>query len=205
MFVMGGGRAPSDYLRENVKDFRNRHKWTQTDLADRLTELRVPWSKTTVAKVERIVTEDDDPTLTRGVSIDEAISLAFVLGVPLSALVLPLDGREMVALTPSTVAPAATVRAWERGQHSFDASPDGLRLYNHESRGDDEVTAEQNHPGVTLLASYAFGAMRCASDDLDDVDEATRLRNLVGVLTQLRDETTRVLDRARKQLKNLED
>jgi transcriptional regulator with XRE-family HTH domain len=88
-----GSPAPSEVLAARLLDLRNRHGWTQAELADRMTSYGWSWDRTTVAKIE---------ARQRQVSVDEFVALSFVLGVPLAALVTPTASGAKVSVTPKT-------------------------------------------------------------------------------------------------------
>ena len=71
--------------RRQIRRLRGWSCWSQAELAARMTAEGHSWTRTTVAKVE---------TGARSLSFDEAISIAFVFGTPIDALIPDPDPEE---------------------------------------------------------------------------------------------------------------
>ena len=96
---------PSEMFRKRLREVRRLRRWTQQDLAEELAAAGVEIGEFAVVRMER------GP---RGVSLDEAIAIAAVLGVSPLHMVVPPDD-DTVQLTPRQAVSAADARAWLRG------------------------------------------------------------------------------------------
>jgi transcriptional regulator with XRE-family HTH domain len=94
--------TPTQAFARSVKRARQLHGINQQQLAERLTEVGVPTTQSTVARVE---------TGKRGVSLDDALAFSIALDVPLVRL---LGGQavddEMISLAPKWVYEAELAR-----------------------------------------------------------------------------------------------
>jgi transcriptional regulator with XRE-family HTH domain len=98
---------PSEVLARQMAAIRERRRWSQQQLADRLAELGMPMDRTVIAKLENA---------TRRVTLDEAFALAAALGVSPANLFLPLEAGTDVAIAPKLAVLPRAARAWVRGQ-----------------------------------------------------------------------------------------
>lgn len=107
-------------------------------LADRMTELDIPWNRAIVANLVS--------GRRRTVSVDELLALAFVLNVaPVHLLVPPDDPDAPYEVTPKITAPRASVRAWIRGVNSIDHDAD-WRQFFAEVPKDEFYAVQQGRP-----------------------------------------------------------
>lgn len=80
----------ADVLRDRVRTLRNLADWTQAQLAEAMIVLGFDWKRSTVAEIE---------TGKRRVSLEEAIGLAVLFGVPVYRLMTP-RGSARLEVTP---------------------------------------------------------------------------------------------------------
>lgn len=104
--------APGPLIAERVKHFRERQGWSQRQLAERLEVLGYPINRVTLAKIE------GGGTRARNVSVEEMLALAAALSVPPLMLLVPLDGRRLLA-TPSTPMGSVLALNWIEGREPF--------------------------------------------------------------------------------------
>lgn len=97
---------PNEVFRERLREVRKLRTWTQADLAARLNEAGVDLGESAVVRMERGI---------RGVSLNEAVAIAAVLGVSPLHMMVPVDDNG-AQLTPRLTVPTADARAWIRGQ-----------------------------------------------------------------------------------------
>lgn len=99
---------PSDVFARRVKEARQRRGWNQAELTRRLREEGGwPVADSLVTKME---------TGARGVSLDEAVTVAWVLGVPPAFLYLPVGDAEGVQLTERVAVHPDRARQWAVGE-----------------------------------------------------------------------------------------
>jgi transcriptional regulator with XRE-family HTH domain len=95
--------------------YRNAHGWSARDLAERCTAAGVPLDETVISDVENDRRAD--------VSVQELLTLAFVLSVPPVLLFVPVGEDYHVEVTPGVlVAPDAAVR-WVSGEAMMSGDP----------------------------------------------------------------------------------
>jgi transcriptional regulator with XRE-family HTH domain len=100
-------RRASQVFGERLKATRQRRRWTQQELAERMTDAGVPMSKTTLVRIEQGKGE-------RGLSLDEALAFAVVIGASPTHLLTPA-ADETIALTDKhQVLDALAIRDWLR-------------------------------------------------------------------------------------------
>ncbi len=82
-----GSRHLSDCVAENLRALRARARFSQTELAERMTSVGHPWSRATVSDIERAA---------RNLSLNEAFALGLILNTTLPALLDPrgIDGQD---------------------------------------------------------------------------------------------------------------
>lgn len=106
-------KTPQDTARERIRELRQRHNWSQQDLADVLNnQFGVPVDRATIARVE---------LGNRELSLDEALLYALALNVAPVHLFVPVgtkdkDADEPVRLGLNLECSPAEMRAWIRGQ-----------------------------------------------------------------------------------------
>lgn len=90
-----------------VRYLRERHGLTQTDLAAKLANFNIPFEQTSIARLEKGH---------RGISLNEAMQLAFVLDVAPVHLLTDPDSDEAITPVPGAELEPWEARAWIRGQ-----------------------------------------------------------------------------------------
>ena len=112
---------PSEVFREQLRTVRRFKGWTQQQLADALADVGVKLDATAITRLERG---------TRGVTLDDVIAIAAVLGVSPLHLFVPLgNGDSTLDIAPGLTAGAADVRAWIRGQLPLRVGDDDSLFY----------------------------------------------------------------------------
>jgi transcriptional regulator with XRE-family HTH domain len=89
-----------------VRYLRERHSWSQQDLATKLANFGMPIDRSAVARLENGK---------RAVSLEEAMRLAFALNVAPVHLFVDPDGDEPITPTPGAELSPEEARAWIRG------------------------------------------------------------------------------------------
>lgn len=107
---------PSEVFRARLREVRRLRGWTQADLASALTRAGVDLGESAVVRMERGI---------RGVSLDEAIAIATVLGVSPLHMMVPLDDNG-AQLTPRLAVSTVDARAWLRGQRPLQEADERL-------------------------------------------------------------------------------
>jgi transcriptional regulator with XRE-family HTH domain len=158
-----------------MKEVRERKRWSQQDLANRLAEMGDPTDRATIARTE---------TRARGLSLDDAVAYAAALGASFVHMVCPLDRTELVALGSKMAVPSVEVRDWIRGQRSL--RPEDERTLVMESP-DEEWMARQH-----VYLDVAINRMQAVLDalalgDQEGVKELTPSAN--EALVRLRRES----------------
>jgi transcriptional regulator with XRE-family HTH domain len=97
---------PSEVFRRRLREVRLAKGWTQQQLADALASAGAELTSFAIARLE---------SGKRGVSLDEAVAMAAVLGPSLLHMITPLE-HVRVHLAPRLAERAIDVRAWVRGQ-----------------------------------------------------------------------------------------
>jgi transcriptional regulator with XRE-family HTH domain len=104
-------QRPRDLFAERLRDLREGRGWSQRDLADELERSGSPMDRAVIARIE---------TGKRGVSLDEAILFAAVLGTSLENMIVPSDiarpgSQETFQIAGKITVPARDVRLWLKG------------------------------------------------------------------------------------------
>jgi transcriptional regulator with XRE-family HTH domain len=102
--------APSEITGTRLREIRERRPLTQQQLADLVQNFGGTLDRAAVAKIE---------IGKRGVSLDEALQLAAVLGVSPSVLFLTLHDRDLVAIAPNLDVTMREARRWLKGLASL--------------------------------------------------------------------------------------
>jgi transcriptional regulator with XRE-family HTH domain len=120
--------APSDVFARRLKRYRERRGWTQADLARELRNVGWTVDRAQVAKIE---------TGTRNISLDEALSIAWALGLPPALLYLPLGESADVAIAPDVIVHPDLARKWIAGSAPAAHSNQRARLLSdwHDDMG----------------------------------------------------------------------
>lgn len=101
-------RTPSQVLAQRVRMYRDAHGWTVEDLAQRCTAAGVPLDGSVITNLEN---DERAP-----VSVQELLTLAYVLSVPPVLLFLPVGEDYEIEVTPGVaISPDAAVR-WVCGE-----------------------------------------------------------------------------------------
>ena len=96
---------PSEVFKVRLREARRLKGWTQQELAAALSRAGVELGEFAITRLENGK---------RGVSLDQAIAIAAVLGVSPLHMIVPLDD-DGIQLTPQRTVTAADARAWLRG------------------------------------------------------------------------------------------
>jgi 8-oxo-dGTP pyrophosphatase MutT (NUDIX family)/transcriptional regulator with XRE-family HTH domain len=124
---------PSEVFREQLRTVRRYKGWTQQRLADELDTVGVKLDATAITRLERG---------TRGVTLDDVIAIAAVLGVSPLHLFVPLgNGDSTLDIAPGLTAGTADVRAWIRGQVPLRDGDDDSLFYTQAPDRDWDVIA----------------------------------------------------------------
>jgi transcriptional regulator with XRE-family HTH domain len=110
---------PSEVFRSRLREVRRLKGWTQQDLAEALARLGLNISAFAITRIE---------TGNRGVSLDQAIAMAAVLGVSPLHMIVPLDD-DGVQLAPQLSVTTADARAWLRGQRPLKEADERIFLF----------------------------------------------------------------------------
>jgi transcriptional regulator with XRE-family HTH domain len=130
---MGIPEKPSEAFARQLKFSRERRRWHQQDLADRLRELGSPTDRATIAKIEN--------GTKKRILLDEALMLAAALGVNPLHLITPREAGSAVRLAPKLERDSDEVRSWFVG---MGALFEGDRKTYEEEVSDDEREQRQN-------------------------------------------------------------
>ena len=96
---------PSEVFRARLREVRRLKGWTQADLASALAAAGMNLGESAITRMERG---------TRGLSLDEAVAIAAVLGVSPLHMIVPLDD-DSAQIAPGRTVSTADARAWIRG------------------------------------------------------------------------------------------
>jgi transcriptional regulator with XRE-family HTH domain len=109
-----GSRFLSDAVAEKVRGYRLLGRMKQDDVAEKMRELRHPWTQATVSQVERGQ---------RNLTVDELVGLSIVLGLSLNELLdpVPVGGGPPPTLDVGLPVPLPpdVVRQWSSGASIF--------------------------------------------------------------------------------------
>jgi transcriptional regulator with XRE-family HTH domain len=108
--------SPGEVFALRLSEVRNRRGWTQQQLSDRLTELRHPIHRVTLAKLEQ------GEMRSRNVPLEDVLAIALALGVAPLHLFVPFEPSRMLSVTPSAQLQPETARQWIRGRRFVDYS-----------------------------------------------------------------------------------
>jgi len=176
MSTKAEAKRPSQVFASRMREARERKRWSQQDMADRLSEMGEPTDRATLARTE---------TLNRGLSLDDAIAYSAALGASFVHMVCPLEAAEPVALAPGLVLSARHVRDWMRGQREI--RPEDQRTFITEAPQEELVARQQ------VLINVASERLQDVVDAIvaDDRERAADLIDeLNPLLAQIRREIT---------------
>lgn len=176
-------------LAQRVKQLREQAGMNQAELAERMSELRPNWSRSTVVKLETFKRQE--------VSIGDFLALAVVLGVPPPMLLADPRHVETVSFATDMEAPAWAVVKWMIGL---------ARLMPKDGRSSADADGAATlliHDGWALAGAIAEverdDYVSFAGDDPVDPDHLASLRKLEelrhkAALNQIRGRMRRILD-----------
>jgi transcriptional regulator with XRE-family HTH domain len=164
---------PGQIFAQQLRAVRERRRWNQQQLADRLAQLGEPMDRSTIAKIENG---------SRQVSLDEALRLAAALEVspvhlftdpphegPASRKYGPTPARPRVRLAAKLAVSPREARMWIRGQQPLRGA-DRKIFYTEVS--DEEWVAMQQH-GIRFLLDRVNALMDAVvAEDHTQIDEA---------------------------------
>ena len=130
--------SPSQVFRQRLRQVRQARNWTQPELAAKLSDQGAEITAFTINRLENS---------NRGVSLDEAVAIAAVLGPSLLHIIVPLDDRERIDLTPQMPVRPVDARAWLRGQRPL-------------QQADEQIFYFQTPPGEANWFPYVPGPWR---------------------------------------------
>lgn len=123
---------PSEVFRRRMREVRRLKGWTQQQLASALAAAGTDLGEPAVTRMERG---------TRGISLDEAMAIAAVLGVSPLHLFVPLDNDEELDVAPAIRVAALDARAWVRGQTPLRSQDDDRLFYSQTPERDWDAIA----------------------------------------------------------------
>ncbi len=101
-------RTPSQVLAQRVRMYRDAHGWSAGELAERCTKAGVPLDGSVIEALEN--------DLRAPVSVQELLTLAYVLSVPPVLLFLPVGEDYEIEVTPGVPIPPDAAVRWVCGQ-----------------------------------------------------------------------------------------
>jgi transcriptional regulator with XRE-family HTH domain len=153
---------PSEVFAERMQEVRERRRWSQQELADRLDELGWPTDRSTLARIEG---------KSRGVSLNDAVAIAAALGPSLNSMVVPLGSPKgvQIELAPKLCVAPSQARSWLRG-HGPLREQDRRTYFT-------EVSDEEFHRMQQTGVSVMLGLLQQIVDALfnDDRESAAEL------------------------------
>lgn len=163
--------TPSAVFALRLEYARSRRRWTQQDLADRLSELGTPMDRATVARTENRA---------RGLSLDDALLFSAAVGTsPVHMIATapePISGDHPIAIAPKLVVHPRQVRMWIRGQQPLE--PDDAQVFYSEVSTEEWVASQNYHLQRVLsrVQDLVDAVVRDdrdeAADIIDDINEA---------------------------------
>ena len=128
-------KRPHRVIAERVRELRKRRGMTAARLAEEMTQAGVKWDRTIVTNLEN--------GRRSAVSVEEALTLAYVLDVAPVHLIVPLSPDGWYAVTPDEYRTRNDrVRAWIRGAYALEGHTD-QRAYFSEVPEDEWVPPRQ--------------------------------------------------------------
>jgi transcriptional regulator with XRE-family HTH domain len=119
--------TPGQVLAYRLKEVRERRRWSQQQLSDRLAAIGHPLHRVTIAKIEQ-----GGPRAAKA-SLTDVLALAAALNCPPLHLFIPLRDDQRVFVTGKCVPTAAQAREWIRGGAPLGAAnEDDARFYFQE-------------------------------------------------------------------------
>jgi transcriptional regulator with XRE-family HTH domain len=179
---------PSDLFARRLRDLRDARGWSQRDFADELARLGSPTDRAIIARVE---------TGQRGISLDEAILFAAVIGTSLENMIVPSDialpgSPETVQIAGKLTAPARDVRLWLKGLQPLRSAEDFGAWLKAMPDGDLKAFI---HFGLQPLGQAMQRLIEVLG--VDDLDGA---REQISGSRRLLDQTERRIDEIERQI-----
>jgi transcriptional regulator with XRE-family HTH domain len=131
--------TPSETLARRVRDLRRRRGWSAQDLAERCEAAGVP-------ELTRSLIANIETGRRRGVTLEEAMTLAYVLDVAPVHLFVPVE-EQWFLVAPTCVVGAGLAREWVRGHQPLP----GQDQQSYRA----EVPDEERDPEQERRARYA--------------------------------------------------
>ena len=100
-------KRPHRVIAERVREIRNARGLTGARLAEEMTEAGIKWDRSVVANLEN--------GRRSTISVEELLTLAYVLNVAPVHLIVPLDPDGWYSVTPDAATTNEHARAWIRG------------------------------------------------------------------------------------------
>jgi transcriptional regulator with XRE-family HTH domain len=126
--------TPSAIMARRIRELRERRDWTAEQLASRCAEAGMP------SLTRSVIANAESGRRQSGFTIEEMLTLAYVLDLAPVYLFLPIDAA-LVSFTPRWVSSAGYVREWVRG--NFPMPGQDPRLYQTQ-RPEIEWNAEKS-------------------------------------------------------------
>lgn len=108
----------SDLVAQRIRQIRKRRDWNVRKLAERCAEAGAPEITAAVLANIEHGRPDEAGRRRRDVTVDEAVSLAYALGVPPVLLFVPLDAAEALQVTGDAQMDLLTAVGWATGDRS---------------------------------------------------------------------------------------
>jgi transcriptional regulator with XRE-family HTH domain len=135
--------TPSKIMARRMRELRERRGWTAEQLASRCTEEGMP------SLTRSVIANAESGRRQSGFTIEEMLTLAYVLDVAPVYLFLPIDAA-LVSFTPNWVSSAGYVREWVRGNYPMPGQDS--RLYQAQ-RPETEWNAEKSRVDQPPMAT----------------------------------------------------
>lgn len=180
---MAGAVGPSDVLARRVRELRRRRGWSAADLAERCKAAGMPQlTRSLIANIEN--------RRRAAVTLEEALTLAYVLDVAPVYLFIGTDDEQPILVTPEVVAGAAYTREWVKGHFPmYDQDPEAFAAERPVVERDPEK--QRRAMFQRWREAEAAGGLVVAFGSLKELspEDATRLAHVMhpSVLAQYRE------------------
>jgi len=175
--------TPAEVFARRMRSYRENRVWSQADLARELSQ--IGW-KVDRAQVARIESGD------RGIALNEAIMIAWVLAIPPALLYLPLGEAANIALAPEVIVHPDAARTWVTGVGPAATSDQFARMpgewktdmvvwWLHDRLGEQFSKANQTQTRIRSAEYVGEGISEAKQDHVD------ALRELVDLLNDMRE------------------
>ena len=98
--------STAEAFARRMRRYREKRGWSQEDIARELTAAGWKVDRTQIARIE---------SRDRGVALDEALMIAWVLSLPPALLYLPLGDADKIAVAPDVILSPIAARQWVTG------------------------------------------------------------------------------------------